>query len=115
MLAITTPASHVSGSPVVGDVSAGGADDALLTEHGAAADAQKFASGWLKQYRTLFGRELLSITRNPFDVAGRTLTFAWVGIVMGILYYAMPVSSYRFDIGLVLLRAAGVVVLSCGV
>jgi hypothetical protein len=49
------------------------------------------AAGPLKQWRTLLWRELLAITRNPFDVAGRTLTFAWVGLLMGILYYGLPV------------------------
>jgi len=65
---------------------------ALETARGASERQSKFASNPWRQYKTLLGRELLSITRNPFDVAGRTLTFAWVGIVMGILYYGMPVS-----------------------
>lgn len=52
---------------------------------------RQFATTGLRQYKTLLGRELLSITRNPFDVAGRTLTFTWVGILMGILYYGLPV------------------------
>jgi hypothetical protein len=70
-----------------------GDSGAAASEAGSGApDGRKFASGWWKQYKTLFGRELLSITRNPFDVAGRTLTFCWVGAVMGILYYGMPVS-----------------------
>jgi len=48
-------------------------------------------SAW-RQYVTLLWRELLSITRNPFDVAGRTLTFAWVGLFMGILNFGSAVS-----------------------
>jgi hypothetical protein len=75
-------------------------DGALLADGGKSGGGAKpgkersgsaFASSPWSQYKTLLGRELLSITRNPFDVAGRTLTFCWVGIVMGILYYAMPV------------------------
>jgi hypothetical protein len=69
-----------------GEGDAKGGDDAK-----APVKAAHFASNAFSQYKTLFGRELLSITRNPFDVAGRTLTFAWVGILMGILYYGLPV------------------------
>jgi hypothetical protein len=75
--------------------SAGGAESsggAAPDKKGKSKADSKFASNAWRQYKTLLGRELLSITRNPFDVAGRTLTFAWVGIVMGILYYGMPVS-----------------------
>lgn len=68
----------------------------LVSEH---RGVSQFASNAWSQYRTLLGRELLSITRNPFDVAGRTLTFAWVGIVMGILYYGMPVSGWGRGVG----------------
>lgn len=50
----------------------------------------KWASGWWRQFASCYERELLSITRNPADVAGRTMTFAWVAILMGILYYGMP-------------------------
>jgi hypothetical protein len=75
---------------VLGEAPAQLKDDSLLD--GAATNAKFASSGW-RQYKTLFGRELLSITRNPFDVAGRTLTFAWVGIVMGILYYGLPVRN----------------------
>ncbi|GBF96283.1 ABC transporter G family [Raphidocelis subcapitata] len=55
--------------------------------------ASKFATSAPRQCRTLLGRELLSITRNPFDVAGRTLTFVWVGIIMGALYYGTPFTA----------------------
>lgn len=50
----------------------------------------KWATGWWRQFASCYGRELLSITRNPADVAGRTMTFAWVAILMGLLYYGMP-------------------------
>ncbi|KIZ04851.1 hypothetical protein MNEG_3112 [Monoraphidium neglectum] len=71
-----------------GEGDAKGGDDAK-----APVKAAHFASNAFSQYKTLFGRELLSITRNPFDVAGRTLTFAWVGILMGILYYGLPFTA----------------------
>lgn len=51
---------------------------------------KKYAAGPWRQYQSLLWRELLSITRNPADVAGRTLTFAWVAILMGLLYYSQP-------------------------
>eukprot|EP00879_Flechtneria_rotunda_P017044 GHRR01017850.1.p1 GENE.GHRR01017850.1~~GHRR01017850.1.p1 ORF type:complete len:820 (+),score=223.92 GHRR01017850.1:95-2554(+) len=50
----------------------------------------KWATGWWRHFASCYGRELLSITRNPADVAGRTMTFAWVAILMGLLYYGMP-------------------------
>jgi hypothetical protein len=55
-----------------------------------AAKQSKWATGWWRQFASCYGRELLSITRNPADVAGRTMTFAWVAILMGLLYYGMP-------------------------
>jgi hypothetical protein len=50
----------------------------------AAACGQLLGSGspgvpWLQQYRALLHRELLGITRNPVDVAGRMVTFVLVG------------------------------------
>ncbi|KAI8464872.1 MAG: P-loop containing nucleoside triphosphate hydrolase protein [Monoraphidium minutum] len=66
------------------------ADDGSKASGAAPDKTPQFATGAFKQYKTLLGRELLSITRNPFDVAGRTLTFVWVGILMGILYYGLP-------------------------
>jgi len=63
---------------------------------GASDDRVEFATGAFAQWRTLLGRELLSITRNPFDVAGRTLTFVGVGLLMGTLYYGLPVSVVSF-------------------
>lgn len=53
----------------------------------------KWATGWWRQFASCYGRELLSITRNPADVAGRTMTFAWVAILMGLLYYGMAADA----------------------
>ncbi len=50
----------------------------------------KWATSWWRQFSSCYCRELLAITRNPADVAGRTMTFAWVAILMGLLYYGMP-------------------------
>ncbi|KAG1665475.1 hypothetical protein FOA52_007607 [Chlamydomonas sp. UWO 241] len=43
---------------------------------------------WLQQFRTLAWRELLLSTRNPADVAGRTIIFTWVGIVIGLVFWS---------------------------
>eukprot|EP00877_Chromochloris_zofingiensis_P009782 jgi/Chrzof1/5057/Cz15g10060.t1 len=46
-----------------------------------------YPSGWFRQYRNLVGREIMVITRNPSDAAGRTLTFAWIAVFSGLLFY----------------------------
>jgi hypothetical protein len=56
----------------------------------AAAASPAWVTGWWSQYAACLLRELLSVTRNPADVAGRTLTFAWVALLMGLLYFDMP-------------------------
>lgn len=55
----------------------------------AAKDAAASAAGWLQQVRVLTWRELLAVTRNPADVAGRTLVFCWVGVVVGLIFYSL--------------------------
>jgi hypothetical protein len=78
------PGGGAAAAPLPARRSSGGAT--------AAADgAGRGAAGALAQWRTLLWREQLAVTRNPFDVAGRTLTFSWVGVLMGILYYGLPV------------------------
>lgn len=66
-----------------------GEAQAFTKELAAAAKKKesKYASNWWRQFVACYGREILSITRNPADVAGRTLTFTWVGLLMGLLYY----------------------------
>jgi hypothetical protein len=66
-------------------------DLAIITAPGQVSTKKqgKWATGWWRQFASCYGRELLSITRNPADVAGRTMTFAWVAILMGLLYYGM--------------------------
>jgi hypothetical protein len=63
----------------------------------------KWATGWWRHFTSCYNRELLAITRNPADVAGRTMTFAWVAILMGLLYYGMPsdASSIRGRLNMV--------------
>ena len=60
-----------------------------------------YPSFW-QQYTALVKREYLCVTRNPADVAGRTLTFAWVAAMVGLIYYNMPAdaSSMRSRINL---------------
>jgi hypothetical protein len=38
-----------------------------------------YPSGFWRQFAGLAWREFLSVTRNPYDVAARTITFCWVG------------------------------------
>jgi len=51
------------------------------------------AAGWGVQFTTLLRRELLLITRNPADVAGRTLSFVWTAALVGFCFYSMPDSA----------------------
>jgi hypothetical protein len=44
-------------------------------------------ASWFGQLRVLFWRELLAITRNPADVAGRMLIFTWISIFLGLIYF----------------------------
>jgi len=71
---------------------AGSADDGK-EEQLEPASAPMWATGWWSQYVACLGRELLAVTRNPADVAGRTLTFSWVALLMGLLYFNMPMGS----------------------
>ncbi|KAG2499204.1 hypothetical protein HYH03_002785 [Edaphochlamys debaryana] len=45
--------------------------------------------GWFRQVQVLTWREVLSVTRNPADVAGRMLIFCWVAIVVGLIFYSL--------------------------
>lgn len=42
--------------------------------------------------RVLLWRELLSVTRNPADVAGRCLIFTWLAVFVGLIFYNLPAS-----------------------
>jgi len=42
--------------------------------------------------RVLLGREILSVTRNPADIAGRCLIFTWLAIFVGLIFYNLPTS-----------------------
>ena len=75
---------------------AGAGDDdgqQLEPEAAAAAAAPLWATGWWSQYAACLSREFLAVTRNPADVAGRTLTFSWVALLMGLLYFNMPLDA----------------------
>jgi hypothetical protein len=66
----------------------------LSTDGGAAGAEHLLApSSWWQQFRWILKREITQITRNPADVAGRTLTFAWVAAFAGIFYYGLPVAG----------------------
>lgn len=75
--------SSVIGDPV-GTVAADEGDGTIK------APESVYATGWWRQFTACYGRELLAITRNPADVAGRIMTFTWVGILTGILFYNLP-------------------------
>eukprot|EP00775_Hariotina_reticulata_P008750 gene8750-8930_t len=46
-----------------------------------------YATGAVKQFISLFNREILVMTRNPFDLAGRVLTCTYLGLLYGLLFY----------------------------
>ncbi|GAX73384.1 hypothetical protein CEUSTIGMA_g837.t1 [Chlamydomonas eustigma] len=48
---------------------------------------------FLQAFSALLWREVLSLTRNPSDVAGRTLTFGWVAMFVGLVFYSLPTST----------------------
>lgn len=52
-----------------------------------------YNSNWFIQTTTLFWRAFLNITRNPADVAGRMLTFTYVGLFIGIIFYDLDDGS----------------------
>ncbi|KAI8470836.1 MAG: hypothetical protein J3K34DRAFT_521019 [Monoraphidium minutum] len=41
------------------------------------------------QFRALLRREMLATMRNPADVAGRMLLFAWVGVFCGLVFWRL--------------------------
>jgi ABC-type multidrug transport system ATPase subunit len=85
------PAACVRGGGGKGGVVDTDADGNTTTSVPSAAnDRTTYATGWFRQYAACLWREFLVITRNPADVAGRTLTFCWVGLLMGLLYYSLP-------------------------
>jgi hypothetical protein len=79
-------ASSVIGDPVGGPL----AGDAAGSPVSMLAADSVYATGWWRQLGACYGRELLAVTRNPADVAGRILTFTWVGILTGVLFYNLP-------------------------
>lgn len=79
---VTPQASTVIGDPV------GGAED--MDGMVKAAAESLYQTGWWRQFKACYGREVLAVTRNPADVAGRIMTFTWVAILTGILFYNLP-------------------------
>ena len=71
----------------LGGASAGGCTDVADADALVAAEP---GSTWRQQYSNILRREFVMITRNPADVAGRTLTFAWVAAFSGLFYYGLP-------------------------
>ncbi|WIA12631.1 hypothetical protein OEZ85_006286 [Tetradesmus obliquus] len=46
-----------------------------------------------RQFCSLLWREVLAITRNPFDLAGRILTCTYLGLVFGLVFYNTPADT----------------------
>jgi ATP-binding cassette subfamily G (WHITE) protein 2 len=55
----------------------------------AAKTHTQYNSTWFGQFINLYWRSFLNITRNPADVAGRMLTFTYVGLFIGLIFYSM--------------------------
>ncbi|KAI8467922.1 MAG: hypothetical protein J3K34DRAFT_523385 [Monoraphidium minutum] len=68
-----------------GDVEAGGAWGSPPSSPGKAR--RNNGASWFRQFRVLLWRELLAVTRNPADVAGRMLIFTWISVLIGLIYY----------------------------
>jgi hypothetical protein len=77
--------------------------------------AAAYATSWRSQTRTLLWRELLAVTRNPADVAGRMLTFAWVSLLVGAIFYALPgdLNSARPRLNLLFVNMAFFTLMPC--
>ena len=58
----------------------------------AVAAAPPSRAGWGRQFRVLLWRELLAVTRNPADVAGRMLVFAYISALLGLIFYDLGAS-----------------------
>jgi hypothetical protein len=78
-----TPQASIIGDPI------GAANEGDTGMVHAAPDSI-YATGWWRQFTACYSRELLAVTRNPADVAGRIMTFTWIGILTGILFYNLP-------------------------
>ncbi|KAI8463050.1 MAG: P-loop containing nucleoside triphosphate hydrolase protein [Monoraphidium minutum] len=48
---------------------------------------------WWTTFRALLWREMLGTIRNPADVAGRMLLFAWMGVFCGLVFWRMGDSA----------------------
>jgi hypothetical protein len=60
---------------------------------GSSSSSPAYRTSWLQQYRALTWRECVKVTRNPADVAGRLLTFTWVALLVGLIYYDLPTDA----------------------
>jgi ATP-binding cassette subfamily G (WHITE) protein 2 len=72
------------------------------------------AAGFWSQFATLLRRELLLATRDPADVAGRTLTFVYVAALVGVCFYSLPTSAAGARVRLADSARLSVVIVSRG-
>jgi len=111
-----TSGSHTSGRPVLGRVhhssGTGGnirapspsRSPSRLQRYERERDALRKPSTWTQQCCWIYRREFLTITRNPSEVAGRTLCNAWVAAAMGMMFWSLAddFTSLRSKINMML-------------
>eukprot|EP00803_Ostreobium_quekettii_P007966 evm.model.scf_884EXC.7 EVM.evm.TU.scf_884EXC.7 scf_884EXC:39023-46896(-) len=69
---------------------AGSKGTSLVRVKRAVLKTDKYNSSWLTQFLALSWRSYLNITRNPADVAGRMLTFTYIAVFIGLIFYDRP-------------------------
>ncbi|GMH36516.1 hypothetical protein BSKO_04384 [Bryopsis sp. KO-2023] len=106
---VELPTSHGGASSSamadMGDLGnkAGGKDLKRLKSRKQPIFNQGYSASWLTQFTTLTWRSYLNVTRNPADVAGRMLTFTYVGAFIGIVFYNLPegISSVQTKLNII--------------
>jgi len=73
--------------------------------------AEPADAAWLTQCRVLLWREVLSVTRNPADVAGRCLIFTWLAVFIGLIFYNLPTTADSLRARLNVIHVAPVIML----
>jgi hypothetical protein len=74
-----------------GPAAATGTNDS--SDSSSSSSSTAYRTSWLQQYRALTWRECVKVTRNPADVAGRLITFTWVALLVGLIYYDLPTDA----------------------
>jgi hypothetical protein len=91
--------SHVAEQQEQGQLCSGHSEAASIecspgdSSSSSSSSSTAYRTSWLQQYRALTWRECVKVTRNPADVAGRLLTFTWVALLVGLIYYDLPMDA----------------------